>query len=278
MDKYGSTGAKPKDGNNNESWCREQPKGESRPRNTTRTETVKGKVIVVQPIGDDIEVQKYIRDPVKVSNAIEESEFGSVELEEVITNPRRGTVTVVVKDREAVEGLLKVDKLGIWKVRCFQPVTHTTVYGVIGPIAEDNTEEQVKWGVDRRVEQRNFSVARLYKGRGRNRMPTKCIKIGIPGQQLPEHIYVGYIRYQVKPYVEAPYQCYRCQGFGHGAAMCTARLEKCVICAGNHRMSECPKEQIRCANCDSTEHTAGYGGCPKMVEARQIEKIKAEEA
>ena len=73
--------------------------------------------------------------------------------------------------------------------------------------------------------------------------------------------------------METPLQCYRCQVFGHSAKTCYRR-EKCVVCAGNHRLSECPKEKVCCAGCGK-EHAASYGGCEKAKMAREVENTRA---
>ncbi|KAF2347409.1 hypothetical protein FHG87_021836 [Trinorchestia longiramus] len=68
-------------------------------------------------------------------------------------------------------------------------------------------------------------------------------------------------------------QCFRCQRFGHNAVNCRA-APRCVVCSGAHNSRDCPSQSTRsCCNC-SGNHTANYGGCPKIRQAREVEKIR----
>lgn len=43
-------------------------------------------------------------------------------------------------------------------------------------------------------------------------------------------------------------QCYNCCGFGHIAKNCKNKLA-CSKCGGEHKISECEKEEVKCVNC-----------------------------
>jgi hypothetical protein len=65
---------------------------------------------------------------------------------------------------------------------------------------------------------------------------------------------------------------------GHYAKYCPNK-DKCVICAGSHKVTECElknKENPtkKCANCDGN-HTANYGGCMKMQQEMKIQHVRA---
>ncbi|KAF2344735.1 hypothetical protein FHG87_024509 [Trinorchestia longiramus] len=61
--------------------------------------------------------------------------------------------------------------------------------------------------------------------------------------------------------------------FGHNAVNCRA-APRCVVCSGAHNSRECLSPSTRsCCNC-SGNHTANYGGCPKIRQAREVEKIR----
>lgn len=67
-------------------------------------------------------------------------------------------------------------------------------------------------------------------------------------------------------------QCFRCQKFGHSQSFCKA--EKCVICSGTHRASECKlvkgKDTPHCANCNR-DHVVSYRGCPRTLKPKRSE-------
>ena len=71
-------------------------------------------------------------------------------------------------------------------------------------------------------------------------------------------------------------QCFKCQGFGHKSGECREE-QICVKCSQNHRIQQCPNEDMKCVNCfngnlQETEHWANYVKCPKYVE--QVAKIR----
>ena len=46
-----------------------------------------------------------------------------------------------------------------------------------------------------------------------------------------------------------PYQCYKCQNFGHSATNCTNE-QICPKCGGKHKYNQCNTEQAKCTNCE----------------------------
>ncbi|GBM40285.1 hypothetical protein AVEN_34225-1 [Araneus ventricosus] len=81
-----------------------------------------------------------------------------------------------------------------------------------------------------------------------------------------EHLF--YIIVTVEKYVNKNIpQCFKCQGWHHGASLCKMN-PKCVICAGTHEYRDCPNKNkenfvTKCANCGGN-HTASYRGCPRF--------------
>ena len=51
-----------------------------------------------------------------------------------------------------------------------------------------------------------------------------------------------------------PYQCYKCQDFGHSATNCKNN-QVCPMCSGNHRAHECDGNDLRCNNCAKRGHS-----------------------
>ena len=51
-----------------------------------------------------------------------------------------------------------------------------------------------------------------------------------------------------------PYQCYKCQEFGHSADNCRSN-QVCPKCSGDHRANECHASVLKCNNCDKRGHT-----------------------
>ena len=52
-----------------------------------------------------------------------------------------------------------------------------------------------------------------------------------------------------------PYQCYKCQEFGHSAINCRNKVT-CSKCGEEHPSKDCDKQQLNCSNCAKR----GYAG------------------
>ena len=103
------------------------------------------------------------------------------------------------------------------------------------------------------------------KGCGEKAKFTVYIKLIMPQKEYPQDnkIKLFHEQFDMKTYVDKPWQCYRRQPVGHNAKYCT-RLVKCVICAEKHAYKDCSNkselEKVRCAN-RGMNHTSSYGGC-----------------
>ena len=51
-----------------------------------------------------------------------------------------------------------------------------------------------------------------------------------------------------------PYQCYKCQEFGHNATKCNNN-QTCAKCSGNHHTKSCTTTVLRCNNCVRKGHS-----------------------
>lgn len=91
----------------------------------------------------------------------------------------------------------------------------------------------------------------------------------------PQRVYLGFMAYQVRPYVRPPLRCYKCQRFGHVAAVCRGE-GKCGKCGEGHDRSECTSSDAKCCNCGGN-HVAAYRGCGAYIQAQQVENIKKTE-
>jgi hypothetical protein len=81
-------------------------------------------------------------------------------------------------------------------------------------------------------------------------------------------------------------QCFKCMGFGHTAARCVEKKDRCLHCAGEHKSLACTKKEIpaehRCWNCHKMAkgrtvdaHRANSKTCPfrnKMLQ-RTMERM-----
>jgi hypothetical protein len=69
---------------------------------------------------------------------------------------------------------------------------------------------------------------------------------------------------QVDPHREVR-RCFKCQHYGHKAAVCRMKTDRCGKCAGEHQTRLCPGAPPRCVNCGDSHHS-GSRSCPVQIE------------
>ena len=119
---------------------------------------------------------------------------------------------------------------------------------------------------------------KLFKGK--NKVPTLCIKLTFQSKSLPPYLLIGYQRFTPKIFIDNVWQCFKCQRFGHNAKECKSK-PRCLVCAGNHEFRDCPSAKkngtyaiSKCTNCGGP-HAANYGGCPNFKIAKKVETVRA---
>ncbi|KAF2345167.1 hypothetical protein FHG87_024075 [Trinorchestia longiramus] len=165
---------------------------------------------------------------------------------------------------------LSVLEIGAWKVKCCLSANQITSVGAIGPFGKDtSSEELTKALID--ADFGGVTVERIYKGK--DKIVTAFFQVVFNITTLPQFVRIGYQQYRVSTYIGKLWHCFCFQRFGHNAVNCRA-APRCVVCSGAHNSRECPSPSTcSCCNC-SGNHTANYGGCPKIRQAREVEKIR----
>ena len=102
------------------------------------------------------------------------------------------------------------------------------------------------------------TVQKVWKVKGKGNM----IVLTFYGSCLPDYIYVGPLRLNVKPFLDRPLQCFNCFDFGHGRKHCTS-APRCGRCSSmdSHSMDECNKSPY-CFHCRS-DHQLRSRDCPR---------------
>ncbi|KAF2347399.1 hypothetical protein FHG87_021847 [Trinorchestia longiramus] len=243
-----------------------------RPRevNTNNSTSMQATVVLVQPV-DDPTNKSFLSNEIKLAKALAASTFGNWGIGKITKNLGRNLL-VITMDRhyEDPSELLKITELGPWKVKCRLPANQSTSVGVIGPFGEDTSNENLT-GTLKEAGFNEAVAERIFKGK--EKIKTSMFKVIFYSNSLLPYVRIGYQQYRVNTYIGKPWQCYKCQRFGHSAAFCRS-APRCVVCSGPYTSNECNKTTGRnCCNCGGN-HTANYGGCPKMKQAKEVEKTR----
>lgn len=91
---------------------------------------------------------------------------------------------------------------------------------------------------------------------------------------VPDVVYINYLTYRPRQYVNRPLRCFKCMNYGHTQKYCRKTENTCPICGGKHPYEECPnpKGPRTCANCKGA-HSAAFTGCPMYIKSQEITKI-----
>ncbi len=140
--------------------------------------------------------------------------------------------------------------------------------GVIFGVSSELTEAEIASEVNAQ------SARRIMKKVNGEKVSTGTVVVSFP-ENLPGLVYIGCLRYKVKPYIPQPIRCNKCQGYGHIAAYCKRQV-RCVRCGKGHNLEDCPVKdnlaQAVCVNCKG-QHSAAFKGCVKYQEVSQALKI-----
>ena len=120
-------------------------------------------------------------------------------------------------------------------------------------------------------------TSRVIITKGGKKVQTGTFFLTFDAQTLPEHIFLGFERFDVTPYIPLPRRCFKCQQFGHGSHTCRATENVCPLCSGTgHKQDDCPnKESVKCPNCDGA-HLATSKECPAFITEKRALEIQAE--
>jgi hypothetical protein len=116
-------------------------------------------------------------------------------------------------------------------------------------------------------------VRRLKINRNGSTTDSLSIMITFDEEKLPSKVYIGYMCYDVRLYIPPPLRCFKCQRFGHVAAVCKGK-QRCGKCSGDHEYGKCEEgAKLKCCNCGG-EHSSAYRGCEVSKRQAEVQRVK----
>lgn len=236
----------------------------------------KNQIIIVEPLKDHRDPIKFFSNEVAIVKGLQNSNFKKCQIIDSHRNISKKLLMVEVKLNEGVslEEITSIDKIGDWKVKCKLPIFERVCHGVIGPVGVETADDAILDSIQERYPDA-LDVNRIKKGKEK----TLSVKVTFKGTILPERINALYRSFKVNQYIDKPWQCFNCQGFGHDADGCNFKT-RCLLCGGPHQLKACPEKgktiPKKCTNCGK-DHLACYGGCPYMKTAKKVEEVRAKQ-
>ena len=232
-------------------------------------------VILIKPTGEN--AKKLINNPVAIVKALKESSFSRFNDKQVRINKRKELIAIDMKSSlEKIPELLRTDKIGNWPVYCYQPKSDVYRYGVIYPVDRNaDLNELLEMIEIPNSEIKALNLTRLKKKVDNTWVDSETIKITFKND-LPKDLIMGCSFYRVRPYVNMPTQCYKCQRIGHTSLGCNSKI-RCLICSGEHDKKDCQASEPKCGNCGKNHHS-NSSNCEYIQKAKVVEKIRAEKS
>lgn len=207
--------------------------------------------------------------PLKLTKALKET-IGIIEGAKIL---RDGKMIVFCKDSKQQKAAVGIKTLVGQKVTCSVVEGKKWIRGVISGIPIDISADVIK---------RNISGAtvlearRLKYTRNKERLDSLSVMLRFDEEKMPSRVFLGAMSYVVRLFIPPPLRCFKCQKFGHVAAVCRGK-QRCARCGGEHEYGGCEEGvKPKCCNCGG-DHSAGYGGCQVRKSAAMVQNVKVVE-
>jgi len=206
--------------------------------------------------------------PIQLTKGLSK-EIGEVRSAKIL---RDGQLLIFCKSEEQCKKAVKMSKIHGKLVQCSKANDKKLVRGVITGIPVNVQADDIMANIKH---VKVCEAKRLKTKRFGDICDSLSVMLTFEGETLPDKVLVGFMSYSVKLYIPPPLRCYKCQRFGHIAAVCKGK-KRCSKCGGEHDYDECDKVRNQCCNCGG-EHSAAYQGCEFSKRAKEVQRIKVTE-
>lgn len=206
--------------------------------------------------------------PVKLTKALKKA-VGDIESAKTLRN---GNILIFCKNEKQQKALRSVKSMLGQTVSCII-YKRAWLKGVISGIPIEVSTDTLKSNISGA---KVTEAKRLKCVRNKEKVDSLSVVLQFEEEKMPERVYIGYVSYLVRAYVPPPVRCFKCQKYGHVAAVCKGN-QRCARCSGNHEYGKCGQgTKPRCCNCGG-EHSAGFGGCMVHKNAVKIQNVRIHE-
>ena len=200
-----------------------------------------------------------------------------------IQRPTKLTVKLLCRNEEDAQKLSKINWKELGGARMLKTTYGVVIHGIAKSDINPDTQkqEEIKDIMEELNNIKVIKVATLTKRIKNAEAPTHSIVILTNSPEEANNIINDGLKtqdgriHEAKRYIPQCQikQCYKCQGYGHRAMVCT-RPAKCGKCAGEHETRQCSSEEHKqqCAQCKG-EHPAWHNECPERQKEQQ--RLKA---
>ena len=244
------------------------------PVNKTLLSTGEHRIIIIKPEGGD--GRELINNPIKLNTILEQSVFGKLDIKDIRVNKRKEMVIIELEEanKAKIDEVLKVKQIQGYSIKVYTPEQDAFKAGVIWPVSKEADLEELRRHIVIDNEEISLhEIERLKKKVDGRWTDSESVKLIVKGPVLPEAVKIARSFYKVRPFVNMPLQCFKCQRIGHTAINCKGNT-RCMLCGDNHDRKECKSLHRKCVGCGGN-HVANDKECILIKRAKEIEHIKA---
>lgn len=160
-------------------------------------------------------------------------------------------------------------------------INHPTLNVVCGVIYDlDTVNESEDYLKEMLQHEGVVNVRRIRKRVGESFKNLPLVVLSFYGTKLPDYVFFGLMRVQVRAYYPSPLLCFRCGTYGHSKKVCdpTKFQGICLRCAEQHDPNEPPpcQRDAHCKKCNGP-HAVNSRDCPVYKNEERIIKIKVDQ-
>lgn len=113
-----------------------------------------------------------------------------------------------------------------------------------------------------------ISATRIKRRLNHELKNTNFVKIVFDSDELPNYVYLNYVRMKVEQYMIPVKQCYRCFAYGHVASSPCQKNRLCRDCGESFHEGECLNSK-KCVHC-LAPHSSNSKQCPEYIRQKSI--------
>lgn len=111
---------------------------------------------------------------------------------------------------------------------------------------------------------------RMFNSGSEEILDTRRMKVYFHGIDIPQHVFINYVRIRCEPFIQRLQQCRNCWRIGHWKSICKEEEIKCVICWGDHLAADCSSQNTpKCILCQGA-HRSNDQACPERMRQLNI--------
>jgi Zn finger protein HypA/HybF involved in hydrogenase expression/regulator of replication initiation timing len=188
---------------------------------------------------------------------------------------RDGSLLLEVSSDDMTQKMLKLRSFGSEFPLCVEP--HKTLNSSKGVIFCPELMDMQEQEILSELREQNVSeIKRIHTRKDGVLKPSPLLILTFKTTILPDHIFVGYIRVDVRRHVPNPMRCLNCQKYGHIQTNCKNSFV-CPKCGKSDAHVDKPcDEKASCINCGDN-HPAWSRECPVWMREKKVMEIKTNE-